>query len=94
MSDMYPSKDEIENKVIANLRTLRDTFDQVERFHEWFERIGPAGFVQLGFEESQANELISAYTDLTALKAVAYGEHAQVEPNNFFFFAKKFWGLG
>lgn len=92
MSQMIPDRIDIENLVIGNLRILRDELDKAQRFYEYFGRLDVSGLVELGFSAEEAEDLKNAYGNLSELRDVTNGA-APTGTKDYFFLARKFWGL-
>lgn len=63
------------NQQAGNLMVnLRNSIQQAQAFYDYLTTLGVPGLVSLGMTNPDATALLAAYTNLSALSAVFYGE--------------------
>lgn len=72
---------------------MRELLGNIQNFQSFLSGQSDAALVALGFVEADVTLLKGAYTQLDALRLVAYGQQAQPAANNFLFFSNKLTGV-
>ena len=67
--------------------------DDVRRMKVWLDTQTNPNLVALGFTDTEATQLKSAFTDLDNLRKVAYAQATQATANNFFFWGSQLRGV-
>ena len=86
-------KNVIDNRVGNLAWQLRDQLNAVRRVKAFLDARTVQDLQALGYSETEANVLKSAFTDLDKLARVADGDEVQEQANDFFFWASKLTGL-
>lgn len=86
-------KRDIDNRAGYLALKLREWCEEVEQFKAVLDTLDEDALVALGYTGGEVALLKSAITDLDNLRQVAQGSRVQPAASDFFWFARRLWGV-
>lgn len=86
-------KRDIDNRAGYLALKLREWCEEVEQFKAVLDTLDEPALVALGYTSEEVALLKSAVTDLDNLRQVAQGQRMQEQASDFFWFARRLWGV-
>lgn len=93
MAGLPRTKDDINFRSGQLSVSLRNTFEEIERFKVFLDSTPDADLIALGFDPQEVTVIKAAFTDLNKLSNIANAQDTQAVANDFFFWARQLMGV-
>lgn len=87
------TKASLDQRIGASVVAGESWFEDVERIATWLAGKTDSEVIALGYTSDEVALIKSSFVDLDNLRKVAYGQQAQANANNFFFWGSKLRGV-
>jgi hypothetical protein len=93
MAGFQVTKDALNQRIGSCVVAGESWFEDVERIQAWLAGKTDAEVIALGYTSEEVSLIKSSFVDLDNLRKVAYGQQAQANANNFFFWGGRLRGV-